>query len=79
MNLNPLYELLDANDAPAHAKVVLLKLLSCQGNLRVTSEHFGTDRDLQALKSLGLITYKVVSRRLKATKKAYQLAEMAPR
>lgn len=76
MNLVPIYKLLDASAAPPHSKAVISGLLSCEGHLKVSREHFDADQDLQALNRLGLVTFEAGS--LVVTKKAYRLAGLVP-
>ena len=74
MNLAPLYNLLDANAAPPHAKEVISGLLTCTGHRKVTRKHFDTDPDLQALSELGLVTFE--AKGLIVTKKARELVSV---
>lgn len=76
MYLIPLYRFLDQNSAPPHSKEVLKGLLTCQGTCKMTREAFLADRDMQALKGLGLVTLE--AKGLVVTKKAYELAGMEP-
>lgn len=76
MNLDPLYNHLDGNGAPPHAKEVIVGLLTCTGTRKVTPEHFAADPDLQALSRLGLVRHEATS--LVVTESAYTLAGMLP-
>lgn len=76
MNFTPLFNLLDGNAAPRHAKEVLRGLLMCQGVCRMTHEAFSADRDMRALKELDLVTWEAGS--LVVTQKAYEMAGVEP-
>ncbi len=76
MNFAPLYNLLNNNAAPKHAKTVILGLMLCDGTCQVTPEHFATDPDLKALAGLKLVALH--AKGLVVAKKAYQLVGIDP-